>query len=101
MAITKLLIEKGADVHAQGGVYGNALQAASYKGHESIAKLILAKGADVNAPGGDFENALQAASYEGHKRIIKLLIENGADFDTSEMHPYYWGCPILGNCDNQ
>jgi ankyrin repeat protein len=28
-AIVKLLLEKGADVNAQGGLYGNALQAAS------------------------------------------------------------------------
>ena len=29
--IVKILLEKGADVNAQGGKYGNALQAASYK----------------------------------------------------------------------
>jgi hypothetical protein len=28
------LLEKGADVNVQGGRYGNALQAASYGGHE-------------------------------------------------------------------
>ncbi|KAF2679335.1 hypothetical protein K458DRAFT_347022, partial [Lentithecium fluviatile CBS 122367] len=44
-----LLVEKGADVNAQGGQYGNALQAASAKGHEPIAKLLVEKGADVNA----------------------------------------------------
>ena len=63
--LLKLLLEKGADVNAQGGEYGNALQAASYKGHSEIVKLLLEKGADVNAQGGEYGNALQAASYKG------------------------------------
>ena len=44
----KLLLEKGADVNSHGGEYGNALQAASFRGHEAIVKLLLEKGADVN-----------------------------------------------------
>jgi hypothetical protein len=49
-------------VNAQGGEYGNALQAASYaRDHEAIVKLLLDK-ADVNAQGGEYGNALQAAS---------------------------------------
>ncbi|KAK4220461.1 hypothetical protein QBC38DRAFT_207355, partial [Podospora fimiseda] len=34
------LIGKGADVNAQGGEYGNALQAASSGGHQEIVKLL-------------------------------------------------------------
>ena len=43
----KLLIEHGADVNARGGEYGNALQIASYKGHEEIAKLLMENGARI------------------------------------------------------
>jgi hypothetical protein len=32
-------LDKGADVNAQGGYYGNALQAASVGGHQEIVKL--------------------------------------------------------------
>jgi ankyrin repeat protein len=67
------------DVNAQGGQYGNALQAASSGGHEVIVKLLLEKGADVNAQGGEYGNALQAASSGGHEVIVKLLLEKGAD----------------------
>jgi ankyrin repeat protein len=58
-----MLIEKGPDVNAQGGIYGNALQAASLKGNDEIVEMLIEKGADVNAQGGIFDNALQAASF--------------------------------------
>ncbi|KAF1961004.1 ankyrin [Byssothecium circinans] len=78
---TELLLDKGADVNAEGGRYGNALQAASEGGHEATVKLLLDKGADgadVNAQGGHYGNALQAASSGGHEAIVKLLIGKGA-----------------------
>ncbi|KAH9203372.1 ankyrin repeat-containing domain protein [Leptodontidium sp. 2 PMI_412] len=74
-----LLLGKGADANAQGGRYGNALQAASLEGHEAIVALLLEKGADVNAQGGEYYNALQAASAGGHETIAALLLEKGAD----------------------
>jgi hypothetical protein len=73
------LLEKGADVSAQGGIYGNALQAASSGGHKEIVQMLLEKGADVNAQGGRYGNALQAASSGGHKEIVQMLLEKGAD----------------------
>ncbi|RSL87112.1 hypothetical protein CEP51_002393 [Fusarium floridanum] len=73
------LMKKGADVNAQGGMYGNALQAASSEGHLDIVRLLVEKGADVNAQGGEYVNALQAASWRGHLDIVRLLVEKGAD----------------------
>ncbi len=70
---------RSTDVNSQGGHYGNALQAASYGGHEEVVKLLVEKGADVNAQVGYYGNALQAASFEGHEKIVKLLVEEGAD----------------------
>ncbi|KAJ3927592.1 MAG: ankyrin repeat-containing domain protein [Lentinula lateritia] len=66
-------------VNAHGGHYGNALQAATVKGHESIVKLLLEHNVNVNAQGGDYGNALQAASVKGHELIVKLLLEHNAD----------------------
>ena len=48
----KLLLDKGADVNAQGGRFGNALQAASSRGHQQVVKLLLDKGAAVIASSG-------------------------------------------------
>jgi ankyrin repeat protein len=43
--VVKMLIDKGAEVNAQGGRYGNALQAASFRGYEAVVKMLLDKGA--------------------------------------------------------
>jgi ankyrin repeat protein len=67
------LLEKGAEVNAQGGFYGNALQAASLRGHVEIVQRLLEEGAEVNAQGGRYGNALQAASEGGHVEIVQVL----------------------------
>jgi ankyrin repeat protein len=77
--ITRLLLDKGAEVNAQGGFYGNALQAASSEGHELIVKMLLDNKANINAQGGKYGNALQAAVAAGHGGIVQLLLNNGAD----------------------
>ena len=71
--VVELLLGKGADVNAQGGHYGNALQAASAGGDEKVVELLLGKGADVNAQGGYYGTALQAASVRGHEKVVELL----------------------------
>ncbi|KAI8663473.1 hypothetical protein NCS57_00948400 [Fusarium keratoplasticum] len=73
------LMDERADVNAQGGLYGNALQAASDGGHLEIVQLLLDKGADVNTQGGHFGDALQAASDGGHLEVVQLLLDKGAD----------------------
>jgi ankyrin repeat protein len=46
--VVRLLLDNGADVNARGGIYGNALNAASYNGHEQVEKLLIDKGADAD-----------------------------------------------------
>ena len=64
--MVQILLNKGADVNAQGGEYGNALQAASSGGHDQVVQILLDKGADVNAQRGKYGNALYVASSGGH-----------------------------------
>ncbi|CAI7653375.1 unnamed protein product [Penicillium crustosum] len=77
--IVQMLLERGADVNAQGGEYGNALQAACLRGYDKIVQMLLERGADVSAQGGEYGNALQAACAEGHDRIAQMLLERGTD----------------------
>ncbi|SLM38718.1 ankyrin repeat domain containing protein [Lasallia pustulata] len=54
---------KGADVNAQGGEYGNALQAASERGHDQVVRMLLDKGADVNAQDGGQRGGCQRSRW--------------------------------------
>ena len=45
--VARLLVDREAEVNAQGGFYGNALQAAAYKGNEAVVRLLVDRGADV------------------------------------------------------
>ena len=75
----RMLIKAGMDVNAQGGSFGNALQAASARGHVDVVNLLLDKGADVNSMGGVWDGALQAASAHGHENVVKMLLDKGAE----------------------
>jgi ankyrin repeat protein len=44
-----MLLNKGADVNAQGRYHSNALYAALVRGYEAVVRLLLNKGANVNA----------------------------------------------------
>ncbi|KDR66089.1 hypothetical protein GALMADRAFT_284017 [Galerina marginata CBS 339.88] len=76
-AIARLLLERDADLIAQG--YSPALHQASNEGDEVFVKLLVENGADVNTQGGDCGSALQAASAEGHKAVVEMLLKAGAD----------------------
>jgi ankyrin repeat protein len=77
----RLLLENGADINAEGGEHGTALQAASAEGHQEIVRMLLDKGADINVEGGNDGTALQAASLWDHTMIVDLLLDGGADID--------------------
>jgi len=75
--VPRATLGMNANVHAQRGFYGNALQAASHGGHEAVVRLLLEQNADVNAPGGRYGNAFLAASARGHDGVKGLLRDEG------------------------
>ncbi|KAJ6045252.1 hypothetical protein N7460_006607 [Penicillium canescens] len=79
--MVQLLLSIGTSVNAEGGRYGNALQAASYQGHEEIVRVLIKEGANVNAQGGCYGSALQAAKAGRHKAEEQRL--NGFYRDSS------------------
>ena len=62
----QLLLDRGADVNAQGGYYGNALQAASSKFDTGAIKLLLESGAD-------------------RPDLVELLLDEGAKGNTQKV----------------
>ena len=85
--VALLVFEDGVDINAQGGAFGNALQAASIEGHDKTVELLLAHGADINVQGGPYGNALQAASIRGYNKTVELLLGHGADIN-AQGGPY-------------
>ena len=65
-----MLPDAGADVKADGGEYGNALQAASLNGHKKVIQMLLDAGADVNTNGEYYNNALQAALVISYEKVM-------------------------------
>lgn len=66
------------------GDFADALQAASYQGHEDVVRLLLAKGVDVNSPGGILGSAIAAAYLSGQYGIVRFLLSAGADAGASD-----------------
>jgi hypothetical protein len=62
--LVELLIDRGADIHAEGGQFGTALLAACLGlDSEAIANFLLEKGADANIQGGEHGNALNTMCF--------------------------------------
>ena len=76
--IAELLIAKGADVNAKGGVNGGTpLHWAAEEGHKETAELLIAKGADVNAKEEDGYTPLDAAIINDETETADLLRKHG------------------------
>ena len=96
----RLLIAKGAKVHAVSEYHGSALQAAvhgSRSNTKAVVELLLQKGADVNALGGYYCNALQTAAGFSSPDVIELLLDNGADVNAQGG---YYGNALQAACEN-
>jgi hypothetical protein len=76
--IIRVLLDRGADVNAQGGIWGSALGLATDSGRLEAVRLLLDRGAEVNAPAGIHRNALAVALHHGHDEMVLLLREHGA-----------------------
>ena len=74
------MIEKNMDVNAEGGWYGNALQAACNLGSTGIVHALVDNGAEIDAMGA-LGTALCAFCYAGNYEIAELLLNKGADVD--------------------
>ena len=87
----QLLLDRGADINAQGGKYGNALEAASVQArwpwicdYVELVQILLNAGANINAQGGLYGHALRAARSEHRNEVSQLLRDRGAFIEVEE-----------------
>ena len=78
-AVTKLLLDNGADVAAADINGKTALLAAALGGHETVTQLLLDHGADAAAANKEGWTALMLAAEGGHEAVTKVLLDSGAD----------------------
>jgi len=71
--MTRLLINKGADVNVRTTQRRTALHVSSYYGTLDCAKLLLDNGAEVDTKTSEGATPLSVASWKGHKAIMEVL----------------------------
>ena len=83
---TRLLLDRGANVHASdaGGV--TALIAAAYGNHVQVAQLLVAAGADVDVQDATRQSAFLIATSEGYLDLLPLTLGAGADVHRTDSY---------------
>ncbi|KAK1751493.1 hypothetical protein QBC47DRAFT_82279 [Echria macrotheca] len=83
LAILKLLVERGADIHLQGGEAGSALAEACVADNEPAAEFLVTRGADVNEQlrTGKYGSPLVAAASHDSMACLRFLLGVGADIE--------------------
>jgi ankyrin repeat protein len=76
--LTKALLKRGADVHAQDKFGQTPLLSATFHGHAGIAKTLLNSGAVLTGQGRNYTTPLEGASYSGDLATVRMLHERGA-----------------------
>ncbi|OXV07870.1 hypothetical protein Egran_04368 [Elaphomyces granulatus] len=97
--VVKLLVENGADVHAEDQHGRTSLHWAARYGWMSVAQLLIQHGANTNAMPGTVEpqwryyrasrlrgTPLHCAARGDHKMIVHLLLANGADVNAKDIY---------------
>ncbi|MCI5180910.1 MAG: ankyrin repeat domain-containing protein, partial [Candidatus Electrothrix sp. AW3_4] len=78
--ITKLLINRGADVNLQRpSDHATALHVAAYVGDIETAQFLLKKGAHLNAKTDNGATALAGAIYGRNTQMVRFLLEQGIE----------------------
>ncbi|KIW63768.1 hypothetical protein PV04_08746 [Phialophora macrospora] len=77
--ILQLLIEHGADVHAENERGTTALHVAAHEGRFDLLQMLIERGANVHKISEHRGSALMAAAQASALDCVKLLLESGAE----------------------
>jgi hypothetical protein len=75
VAVAKLLLEHGADIHARDNANWTPLHWAAYKGHFDVARLLLERGADPTVKNRDGKTPLDLAREAGYDGVVSVIEE--------------------------
>lgn len=80
--LTRVLLERGANIKAEDRYGSTALHWAAKRGHGS--STILVNGLYVEVPTEEANPAAHPAAGSDHETVVRLLLDNGAHVDTLE-----------------
>lgn len=83
-AVVQLLIQNGADIHAQTPEGETSLHLAVRHRVEEVAKILLEAGAGIEVRDSHGRTPLHYACFEGRDKQVRLLLENGADIEAKD-----------------
>ncbi|KAL4919657.1 hypothetical protein BDW62DRAFT_199672 [Aspergillus aurantiobrunneus] len=83
--IARRLVKSVTDIRVIIGHFGNALHAAAFGGHATMATMVLEHGVDVNCR-GRFGTSLRAAALRGHDAVARLLIDHNAGVEGKDAN---------------
>lgn len=84
--VVQVLLDNGADINRQGGIYGNAIQAALYSRNRRIVPLLLKNGADIEALGRNGGSALCLAAGLDDEENVKIFLHHGANVNAMDEY---------------
>lgn len=85
--ITRLLLEKGAEVDARDANGNTALMGIAFKGFTDLAQLLIDEyKAEVNLRNNSGATALSFAAMFGQADMVRLLLEKGADANLTDQN---------------
>lgn len=76
--IVKALVNKGAEINVNRGVFGSALHAAARRGHFDIVKFLTGRGADIHARSRMAGSVLASSIGPGEDQCFHFLLSKGA-----------------------
>jgi ankyrin repeat protein len=87
LGVTRLLIERGANINATGYDGNTALHYAAEEGYEEVATLLFHKGAHTNT-GNDYgATPLMRACANGRLGLVKMLLQHMGGQGLDERNP--------------
>ena len=80
----RLLVDRGADIHAKYGNGGTALFVAVWKNSREIAEFLIERGADVNGGDGYGGTPLMHKANYGYTAWVEFLLSHNAEIDLGD-----------------
>ncbi|KAI4229409.1 MAG: hypothetical protein L6R36_000863 [Xanthoria steineri] len=83
-SLTRLLLEKGAQVNVPVEAELSPLHRAAELGHQNIVKALIEHGADPNSRDRTRQTPIFPAAQRNHPQVLKSLLEAGADVNVKD-----------------